>query len=205
MGDFVNLQSKIINLDKKIEGNLKVCVISQYLINYCFIVILERGDELLKLHLRSRKNIHSMAHYKEKQKMLRDMTIYQWLAIDELIDSERALRNRIYRQKLRRNVIKRNSAEKSYQSGLLDKPIIMLDYDKTVASIKKESDTIRYLRKKQSSLQKALNEITIKYDRVKNIARNSSIVSHKLSNNLYGSSHSLYSMFSNVNVSRSSV
>lgn len=106
-----------------------------------------------------------MAHYQEKQRMIRNMTIYEALANEELFETERILRNKIYKSKLLRNAIKKTIEERSYQAGLLDKPIIMLDYDKTVSSIRKETDTIKYLRRKQKRIQNALDQLTMKYDK----------------------------------------
>lgn len=124
------------------------------------MIFIERGNDLSKLHLRSHNHIHVLAHYKEKQKMLRNMNANYIIAIEELFNMEIALRNKIYSQKLQHNALRKTIEEKSIQSGLLDKPIIMFDYDKTTANVEQETANVRALRQKQRLILRTLYELS---------------------------------------------
>ncbi|XP_061392710.1 plectin-like [Musca vetustissima] len=103
----------------------------------------ERNAELRKLYERVQRDIHAMAHYKEQQKMLQNSIIAQRLALEELMEEKRQLRQQIYELRMNRNSIRKQHKELSFESGLLDKPALMLDYDKTNEMIAGHRGTVK--------------------------------------------------------------
>lgn len=76
-----------------------------------------------------------MAHLKEKQKMLRETITFQRQYLHELQDEKQRLREFVFRQKIQRSQLRKEMKDISFQSGLLDKPVLMKDYDTTVKQL----------------------------------------------------------------------
>ncbi|XP_073846656.1 uncharacterized protein [Musca autumnalis] len=119
----------------------------------------ERNIELRKLHERVQRDIHAMAHYKEQQKMLQNSMMAQRLALDELNDEKQQLRQRIHQLRMKRTAIRKQLRELSFDSGLLDKPALMLDYDKTNANVEEQRRIIDVLKQKSKKLEKKIKRL----------------------------------------------
>ncbi|KNC27554.1 hypothetical protein FF38_10587 [Lucilia cuprina] len=138
MKDFSHLQAENQALDKKIE---------------------ERNAELNKLHLRCHKDLHTLAHYKEKQQMLCTNITIQTSVLDALLENKHMLREHLYALKLQRNRISSQIKKLSSQGGLLDKPALMFDYDHTVDRCREQREIVNRLRQTMHLIQRKIDEI----------------------------------------------
>lgn len=134
MKSYETIQTEVTTLTKKLEGNLRAvsllfCKLTDYL---CLIYVLsEKNADLSKLQYRCYHESHSMAHLKEKQRMVRHNIANQKLYLSELQMQKRKLRQDFFNLKAARSRIQKDMRDCSFQGGLLDKPILMADYDKT--------------------------------------------------------------------------
>ncbi|XP_073812281.1 uncharacterized protein [Musca autumnalis] len=111
MRNFETIQTETQALGKKIE---------------------ERNTELNKLRYRCHGDIHRQAHLKDKQKMLHETINFQRQYLEELQGEKQRLREVVFQLKIERSRLRKESQDISFQSGLLDKPNLMKDFDTTV-------------------------------------------------------------------------
>uniref|UniRef100_A0A1A9ZXH1 DUF4201 domain-containing protein n=1 Tax=Glossina pallidipes TaxID=7398 RepID=A0A1A9ZXH1_GLOPL len=122
-------------------------------------MIISVNHELTKLRVRCRADIHDMAHYKEKQKMLTNAIVNQKLALEELEEEKRLCRNRLFEFKSERSRIRTEMQTISFQTCMLGRPILMLDYDETVRIINTKRDEVTKLRMRFHNLQEEVHKI----------------------------------------------
>ncbi|TMW40134.1 hypothetical protein DOY81_014786 [Sarcophaga bullata] len=92
----------------------------------------ERNNILNKLHTHYDASIHSMAHLKEKRNVMNHVVEVQTELLTRLQHEKSKLRQYITEMKREHNRARREIQQMSFQSGLLDKPNLMVDYDRTV-------------------------------------------------------------------------
>lgn len=109
--------------------------------------------------MRCRADIHNMAHYKERQKMLTNTIVNQKLALEELEEEKRLCRNRLFELKSQRTRIRTEMQTISFQTCMLGRPILMLDYDETVKIINAKRDEVTKLRMRFYNLQEEVHKI----------------------------------------------
>uniref|UniRef100_A0A1A9ZXH4 DUF4201 domain-containing protein n=1 Tax=Glossina pallidipes TaxID=7398 RepID=A0A1A9ZXH4_GLOPL len=121
----------------------------------------ERTAELNRLRFRCHTDIHTMAHLKEKEKMVRDTIAKQKEVLDAKYAQKETLRGRIVELKIQRTKVRKETRELSFKCGLLDKPALLVDYHHTVEylenlrkSVKKLRSTTKKLTKKIEFLEK---------------------------------------------------
>uniref|UniRef100_A0A1B0GC87 CCDC113/CCDC96 coiled-coil domain-containing protein n=1 Tax=Glossina morsitans morsitans TaxID=37546 RepID=A0A1B0GC87_GLOMM len=121
----------------------------------------ERTAELNRLRFRCHTDIHTMAHLKEKEKMVRDTIAKQKEVLDVKNAQKETLRERIVELKIQRTKVRKETRELSFKSGLLDKPALLEDYHHTEEylenlrkSVKKLRSTTKKLTKKIEFLEK---------------------------------------------------
>lgn len=102
-----------------------------------------------------------MAHLKEKEKMVRDTIAKQKEVLDVKNAQKETLRERIVELKIQRTKVRKEARELSFKSGLLDKPALLQDYQRTEEylenlrkSVKKLRSTTKKLTKKIEFLEK---------------------------------------------------
>ncbi|XP_019890298.1 coiled-coil domain-containing protein 96-like [Musca domestica] len=141
MRNFETIQTETQALGKKIE---------------------ERNTELNKLRYRCHGDIHRQAHLKEKQKMLHETINFQRQYLAELQLEKQRLREIVFQLKIERCRLRKESQDISFQSGLLDKPILMKDFDATVEYLEElqervaqEKIAISELNEKITSVEKS--------------------------------------------------
>uniref|UniRef100_A0A1A9X4T8 DUF4201 domain-containing protein n=1 Tax=Glossina brevipalpis TaxID=37001 RepID=A0A1A9X4T8_9MUSC len=122
-------------------------------------MIISVNHELAKLRARCRADIHDMAHYKEKQKMLANSIVNQKLALEELEEEKRLCRNRLFDLKLQHTRIRTEMQNISFQTCMLGRPILMLDYDETVKIVNNKRDEVAKLRLRFHTLQEEVHKI----------------------------------------------
>lgn len=120
----------------------------------------ERNVELQKLHLRVHRDVHLMAHFKERQKMLSNSVKAQRLALDELMNEKQTWRLRIGQLRVKRDEIRRGIKELSFKAGLLDKPALMLDYDQTCKMLGEHHNEIEHLKDSIQMIEEKLDRIS---------------------------------------------
>ncbi|XP_037826391.1 uncharacterized protein MAL8P1.12-like [Lucilia sericata] len=106
----------------------------------------ERNSALIRLHKHYNSDLHTMAHLKENQKMLRHIVSVKKKYLRKLLIQKNTCRTFISELKLKRQKIRSDIRNVSYQSGLLDKPILMRDYDETEEKANKLRQTIEDLK-----------------------------------------------------------
>lgn len=109
--------------------------------------------------MRCRSDIHTMAHYKEKQRMLRNTIVIQKAHLEELLQEKHKLRERIFRMKLQRQRARKDIKETSFQGGLLDNLTLMYDYDWTIDLLQKKRNIVSRLRSKMEKMIDKINEV----------------------------------------------
>lgn len=121
----------------------------------------ERNVTLNKLHDHYNFDVHNMAHLKEKQNMLQNTVMVQKQYFNELRNEEKNMRQVIKQLRQKRKNLRLELRNLSFQRGLLDKPILMKDYDETVEMvfnmrkiIEGLKETIEKLTEKISKMEK---------------------------------------------------
>lgn len=87
-----------------------------------------------------------MAHLQDKQKMLRLIVTVQKTLFEELKEEKKEFRTYVLQLKMKRNQLRSDIHNLSFQSGLLDKPVLMKDYDETIKTANKLRQTIEDLK-----------------------------------------------------------
>ncbi|XP_055845614.1 coiled-coil domain-containing protein 96-like [Episyrphus balteatus] len=139
MVDFEHLQTETQALGKKIE---------------------ERNNELNRLHTRCNADIHTLAHIREKQQMMRNTISAQQEAFEELIEEKQSCREYLNDLKIERGAIRRELKKISFQNGLLDKPELLLDYDVTEEKVNDLKERIALIKAEQLNVDEKLKQIT---------------------------------------------
>uniref|UniRef100_A0A1A9V267 DUF4201 domain-containing protein n=1 Tax=Glossina austeni TaxID=7395 RepID=A0A1A9V267_GLOAU len=124
----------------------------------------ERTTELNKLRFRCHTDIHTMAHLKEKEKMVRDTIAKQKEVLDAKYAQKETLRARIVELKIQRTKVRKETRELSFKSGLLDKPALLEDYHHT-------EEYLENLRKSIKKLRSTTKELTKKIEFVEKLCK----------------------------------
>ncbi|XP_046810045.1 DNA repair protein rad50 [Lucilia cuprina] len=106
----------------------------------------ERNSALMRLHKHYNSDLHNMAHLKEKQKMLRHIVSEKKKYLKKLQIQKNTCRTFMSELKIKRQKLRSDIRNVSFQSGLLDKPILMRDYDETEEKANKLRQTIDDLK-----------------------------------------------------------
>ncbi|XP_064543654.1 uncharacterized protein LOC135432105 [Drosophila montana] len=125
MDDFISIQNQVVALDKKIE---------------------ERNNELKKLRYNYHTELHLTQHNREKALALASKLKGHRTTLRKTQDKQRQLRERLYKAKLERSAIRKQSSDLSFQGGLLSMPALMYDYDETVEKIMAKQDVVKELK-----------------------------------------------------------
>ncbi|CAD7014502.1 unnamed protein product [Ceratitis capitata] len=133
MREYESLQNEVQALDKKIE---------------------ERNTDLVRSRVRCNADLHILGHLKEKQAMIRSKIKIQKSCLATLLQQKFAARKWIFDSKQQRTRMRKEIKELSYQCGLLDKPALMLDYDKTAQQVNAVADKVEKLRYKHDEILK---------------------------------------------------
>lgn len=113
----------------------------------------ERTSDLLRLHRRFSAHLHSRAHQREKLSNFSQSVNIQELVLKELKQIHVISRKNLLAGKLQRANLLKEIREKSFQGGLLDKPLLMIDYDETVERVQKMNNKVQNLRQKYTDMQ----------------------------------------------------
>ncbi|TMW39166.1 hypothetical protein DOY81_015754, partial [Sarcophaga bullata] len=108
--------------------------------------IKERNVDLQKLHSSTQRSIHMLAHCKEKQDKLHSIMVQQHRKLNELQARRKAMRRRVQELTQQRMRIQTQLNEERLRAGLLDKPLLLKDYDETVERIKQQRENNANLR-----------------------------------------------------------
>ena len=87
-----------------------------------------------------------MTHYAETIDLLIEFVHRQRLELKQLRFQYRIRRHHLQDLNLRRLHTRQEIKAMSFKAGLLDKPLLMYDYDKTVEQIEKDKERIAHLR-----------------------------------------------------------
>uniref|UniRef100_A0A1B0C4Y3 CCDC113/CCDC96 coiled-coil domain-containing protein n=1 Tax=Glossina palpalis gambiensis TaxID=67801 RepID=A0A1B0C4Y3_9MUSC len=116
----------------------------------------ERTAELNRLRFRCHTDIHTMAHLKEKEKMVRDTIAKQKEVLDAKYVQKEMLRERIVELKIQRNKVRKETRELSFKCGLLDKPALLEDYHHTEEYLENLRKSVKKLRSTTKKLTKKI-------------------------------------------------
>ena len=107
---------------------------------------LERDGNLNKLHYRLQKNLNILAHYAETKDELNQFVQRQRLQFKELRFEQERRRRHLQNLNIKRLRTRQEIKEMSFKAGLLDKPLLMYDFDNTVERIEVDKERIANLR-----------------------------------------------------------
>uniref|UniRef100_A0A0A1WRY8 Coiled-coil domain-containing protein 96 n=1 Tax=Zeugodacus cucurbitae TaxID=28588 RepID=A0A0A1WRY8_ZEUCU len=139
--EYEALQNDCQALDKKIE---------------------ERNADLVRSRVRCNADLHIMGHLKEKQAMIRSKIKIQKTCLALLQTQKYKARKCIFESKQQRSQMRKEIRELSYQCGLLDKPALMLDYDKTVYQISNVIERLHKLRYRHDEILRKIARLEVK-------------------------------------------
>ncbi|XP_067633268.1 cilia- and flagella-associated protein 184-like [Eurosta solidaginis] len=120
----------------------------------------ERNSELLKAHTTRIVDVHISTHFKDAVLIKRNALEAKKLAYQALLLELEDARRIVHKQKELRLKIRREAKEASHQGGILLKPVLMQDYDRTVDAIALKERSITALR----SQYKKLNDKIAHYE-----------------------------------------
>lgn len=112
---------------------------------------LERNTELSKLRTRFNSDLLARTHMREKSSMIHADYCIREEVLEDLKQIKKNCRERLFTLKLEKARLIKAANELSCSGGLVDKPLLMLDYDKTVARNTK-------LRERVANLKQKINE-----------------------------------------------
>uniref|UniRef100_A0A1A9X4U7 DUF4201 domain-containing protein n=1 Tax=Glossina brevipalpis TaxID=37001 RepID=A0A1A9X4U7_9MUSC len=135
MGGFENMHTETLSLAKKLE---------------------ERTVDLNRLRSRCHTDIHTMAHLKEREKMVRDTIANQKTVLEAKYFEKEALRERIVELKIQRTRVRKEIRELSFKSGLLDKPSLLQDYHHTEEYLENLQKRVKKMRLTTKQLTKKI-------------------------------------------------
>uniref|UniRef100_A0A0K8W6Y7 Coiled-coil domain-containing protein 96 n=1 Tax=Bactrocera latifrons TaxID=174628 RepID=A0A0K8W6Y7_BACLA len=141
---FENLQNDVIQLFKKND---------------------ERDSELAKARTQQQLDVHISSHLRERVLMLRNRLSVQKLTFRELLRQSQIARRNLYRQKQIRAQIRKGIKECTFQGGILSKPSLMVDYDRTEQAIDEKRIIVEALR---SQYKKIVDKIAY-YEQMLNL------------------------------------
>uniref|UniRef100_A0A034VYN6 Coiled-coil domain-containing protein 96 n=1 Tax=Bactrocera dorsalis TaxID=27457 RepID=A0A034VYN6_BACDO len=122
---FENLQNDVIQLFKKND---------------------ERDSELAKARTQQQLDVHISSHLRERILMLRNRLSVQKMTFRELLRQSQIARRNVYKQKQIRAQIRKEIKECTFQGGILSKPSLMVDYDRTEEAIDEKRIIVEALR-----------------------------------------------------------
>lgn len=119
------------------------------------------NNEIAKLRLRCNSDTQKLSHIREKNTMLEKSIKFQ---VKQLTKSQNLLNTT--REALNKLIIKRNGLRNKYNElskscGLLDKPVLLKDFDATNKSIGKYMEIIDELKSENSRIQEQIKEFSI--------------------------------------------
>ncbi|KAH8348365.1 hypothetical protein KR084_006813 [Drosophila pseudotakahashii] len=138
MRDFMNVQTKVFALEKKIE---------------------ERNLDLKKQRTKYHTDLHLTKHAREKSLELKNKL---HKLEDELLEKneiKHRLKIQLCRAKVEHKKIRGQMNELTYQGGLLALPALMYDFDRTVDYIREKQESVSSLRETLKSITNRLNAI----------------------------------------------
>lgn len=106
----------------------------------------ERNNELAKLRLRCNADTQILAHVREKEFLLDTIIARKTKELERCTLDMNEARNDVNKQKTERDELRKTFANLSQACGLLDKPDLLLDYDKVQAAIVDRQREIEVLR-----------------------------------------------------------
>lgn len=107
----------------------------------------ERNNELARLRLRCNGDTQILAHVREKEFMVGNFITKEAYELDMYQEEMSTCRNFVNQRKSERDQIRRSFAQLSHSVGLLDKPALLVDYDKLelqIAAKEKEIERLRH-------------------------------------------------------------
>lgn len=122
----------------------------------------ERNNELSKLRRRCNSDIHILAHVREKQFMLTNTILVQEGVLRDLQSEENSCRNYLNYIKLERDLLRKKLKEMSFDCGLLDKPALLRDYDRTIEKIAKAKLAIGKLKEEKEEILEELRAAAVR-------------------------------------------
>ena len=118
-----------------------------------FLFLLERNADLNKLSTSTQRSIHMLAHCKEKRDKFKNIIVQQHIKLNELQARRQAMRLRVQELTQRRMRIQTQLKDVRFRAGLLDKPLLLKDYDETVQRIKQQRENNANLRATMLALE----------------------------------------------------
>lgn len=104
-----------------------------------------------------RNNINTLAHLSETKAALTKYVASQRLAFEELTNEREFLRCHLQNLTLGRMRIRQAIRELSASAGLLDKPLLIYDYDKTLERLNETKDIVARLRATLATIEQKIN------------------------------------------------
>jgi len=114
---------------------------------------------LKKFRLNYHNELHLTQHNREKSFALAKKLEQHNLRLRKKLETQRVLRERLYKAKMERARIRKHHSDLSFQGGLLSLPALMLDYDDTVEKVKSKQNCITEMKETVVRLSKRIFDL----------------------------------------------
>lgn len=164
--EFIDLQSQVVALEEKIDGNYLSFTIT---IRFIISIQTEQNFELKRMRQIYNTNVHVSQHIRECTLTLQEkLRGYRKILMMEE-RRRRQLRESLHAAKLAHNHLKKQKIELTFQGGLLTMPILMHDYDETAERVLKKRLNIKNMKETLKRLTQRISEISNLADTNKSI------------------------------------
>lgn len=118
------------------------------------------NNEITKLRVRCNSDTQKLSHIREKNTMLEKSIKFE---LKNLLKSQNLMSNT--REDLNKQILKRNKLRNKYNGmskscGLLDKPVLLKDFDGTSKNVQKYMEIIKQLKTQNSRIQEQIEEFS---------------------------------------------
>lgn len=120
--------------------------------------IIERNNELGKLHLRCYSDTQILAHVREKEFILDNFIAKESLAMGYIARDMTDTRNYANKMNFERDLLRKEFSNKTKSCGLLNNPTLLSDYDKIV---KINSDRKQCILNLQKYIEKMARQVSV--------------------------------------------
>ncbi|KAL7742233.1 hypothetical protein ACLKA6_005497 [Drosophila palustris] len=118
----------------------------------------ERNHDLNRMRDRCTKHMHQLAFIREKTSMNSATLCNKKIELDEKLLKQKQLRAKLLKLKIQHSSLKIQKAELHEKCGLLFKPALLHDFDKTVEHIEVKRERVKKLRKTVVELESRIDE-----------------------------------------------
>ncbi|KAM8712930.1 hypothetical protein ACLKA7_013287 [Drosophila subpalustris] len=136
--EFIDLQNQVVALEVKID---------------------EKNHELKKMRQLYHTHVHVSQHFRECTLTLEEKLKEHRSTLEMREERRQNLRERLFKAKLVHNRLKKQKMELTFQGGLLTTPVLMYDYDETLAKVTSARSNIKNMKETAKRLAQRIDEL----------------------------------------------